>query len=165
MKDYGYHPTLGIAVRSDGMILIRGGSRGRKPHWTFGWKDRKGYLHVQINGKMYLVHRLVAETFIGPIPNGYEIDHLNRLPQDNRCENLRIVTRSQNNRNRKCCDRIDARGGTHKYEDAKQYRKEQGIRRCKTHKYVLFMDGKKHWVPNELAHTIMSIPVKERKYA
>ena len=45
------------------------------------------------------VHRLVYETFVGEIPNGYEIDHINTIRDDNRLENLRCVTRFENNNN------------------------------------------------------------------
>lgn len=43
-----------------------------------------------------LVHRLVWETFNGEIPQGYEIDHINGVRDDNRLENLRCVTHAEN---------------------------------------------------------------------
>lgn len=46
-----------------------------------------------------LVHRLVFETFIGEIPKGYEIDHINTVRDDNRLENLRVVTHRENQNN------------------------------------------------------------------
>lgn len=46
-----------------------------------------------------LVHRLVWETFNGPIPEGYEIDHKNRNRADNRLDNLRCVTHVENMQN------------------------------------------------------------------
>lgn len=49
------------------------------------------------------VHRLVYETFVGEIPDGYEIDHINRNKTDNRLENLRLVTHKQNCSNRTAC--------------------------------------------------------------
>lgn len=51
-------------------------------------KDRKTII--------ILVHRLVWETFKCEIPQGYEIDHINAIRDDNRLENLRCVTRSDN---------------------------------------------------------------------
>lgn len=45
------------------------------------------------------VHKIVYESFVGPVPRGCEIDHVNRNPKDNRLENLRCVTSSQNKMN------------------------------------------------------------------
>ena len=47
--------------------------------------------------KAVLVHRAVWEAFNGPIPEGLEINHKNCVRDDNRLENLELVTRSQNN--------------------------------------------------------------------
>lgn len=46
--------------------------------------------------KDFLLHRLVFEAFIGEIPKGFNIDHINRDNSDNRVENLRLATQSQN---------------------------------------------------------------------
>lgn len=46
-----------------------------------------------------LVHRLIAETFLGPIPDGYQVNHKNGIRHDNRLENLEVVTASENNLN------------------------------------------------------------------
>ena len=42
------------------------------------------------------VHKLVALTFIGPCPEGHEIDHVNGDFQDNRLVNLEYVTHQEN---------------------------------------------------------------------
>lgn len=44
----------------------------------------------------YLIHRLVAELFIGEIPKGYCIDHIDGNKLNNRVDNLRICTYSDN---------------------------------------------------------------------
>lgn len=46
--------------------------------------------------KTFYVHRAVYETFVGEIPVGYEIDHINTIRDDNRLENLRAVTHLEN---------------------------------------------------------------------
>ena len=63
-------------------------------------KDKNGYLFIglRVNGKTkwYKVHRLVWEAFYGPIPEGYEINHINEVKTDNRLENLSLVTHKEN---------------------------------------------------------------------
>ena len=49
-----------------------------------------------------LVHRLVYEAFKGEIPEGMEIDHIDRNRRDNNPDNLRVVTRAENMKNRSC---------------------------------------------------------------
>lgn len=68
-----------------------------KPSYTYG------YLKVSLSkeGKQrYLkVHRLVAEAFIPNPDNKPDIDHINTIRDDNRVENLRWVTKKENNNN------------------------------------------------------------------
>lgn len=118
------HPKLNIWVREDGCIYLP--QSGTNPaHWTFGSLDKKtGYLKVRVGGKLFSVHRLVVEAYLGKIPEGCEVDHISRVRHDNRLDNLHIVTHSQNNRNTRANDRVTERGGTHAYEDKRQYNHE-----------------------------------------
>jgi hypothetical protein len=50
-------------------------------------------------GRNVKIHQIVVNTFIGKIPKGYEIDHINTIRNDNRVENLRIVTHKENMNN------------------------------------------------------------------
>ena len=124
------HP-IGVLVREDGCVFVPK-SRARKEHWTFGSITSQGYATIKYKGKTYKVHRLVAESFLN-LDNRSEVDHINRNPSDNRVENLRFVTRSENQRNTRAHDRVDERGGTHKYEDAKKYHHEYQILWRKKH--------------------------------
>jgi len=46
-------------------------------------------------------HILVAKAWIGPRPEGCELDHLNGITTDNRAENLQWVTRQENEKRAK----------------------------------------------------------------
>lgn len=154
------HP-IGVWVREDGCIYLPTSGK-HAAHWTFGCKNNYGYLVVKVNAKQYRVHCLVAQAFLPNPWNKPQVDHLNRNRQDNRVENLSWATSSDNMRNTPQHDRVEARGGTHKYEDANQYERERGARHCKTHKNVRFSDGKRRWVTNEQALLLLALPVKDR---
>lgn len=56
-----------------------------------------GYCFVNLGrGVVKTVHSLVCETFHGPRPTGKEAAHGNGIPTDNRAENLRWATPTQN---------------------------------------------------------------------
>ena len=63
-------------------------------------KPKNGYINFRSNGKFIAVHRAVYETFVGEIPQGYEIDHINTIRDDNRVDNLRAVTPKENSNNK-----------------------------------------------------------------
>lgn len=54
-----------------------------------------------LKGKHFLVHRLIWESFNGPIPKGYDIDHLDGNPANNCLDNLEMVTHQENIKRRK----------------------------------------------------------------
>lgn len=58
----------------------------------------QGYKVVTLNRKRYYVHRLVWILVTGKDANGF-IDHKNRDKADNRFDNLRVVSKSQNEHN------------------------------------------------------------------
>lgn len=59
--------------------------------------QHRGHLRVALSGtgRLY-VHRLVLLAFVGPPSPGQEACHWNDIPDDNRLENLRWATRSEN---------------------------------------------------------------------
>lgn len=56
---------------------------------------------VWCNGKSYLSHRVIWEMHNGPIPKGMEVDHKDINNLNNKIENLRLCTSSQNKMNRR----------------------------------------------------------------
>lgn len=63
-----------------------------------GLRDPRGYKSVQINGNKYLLHRIIFMMFYGYTPKF--VDHIDGNPLNNRIENLRESTHSQNCFNR-----------------------------------------------------------------
>lgn len=88
-------PYKAYEISSDGRVRRSG--RELK-----GYVDRYGYQTVQLYfaglPKRFKIHRLVCEAFHGPCPEGLECAHLNSDKSDNRADNLRWVTRSENQR-------------------------------------------------------------------
>jgi hypothetical protein len=91
------------AIDTEGNVMRIGGGHGAKIGKILKPQTNGGYYIVNLwkNKKMkhYYIHRLVAMTHIGEIPDGYEIDHINRIKTDNRVENLRICTGEENRAN------------------------------------------------------------------
>ena len=70
-----------------------------------GKKCKSGYRYFSINqGNGVItnvsVARSVCAAFNGECPEGHECDHINRVRDDDRPENLRWLTKSQNLKNR-----------------------------------------------------------------
>ena len=64
-----------------------------------GYLHHSGYRYIKIHGKLYGAHRLVWLYHYGAWPNP-EADHINRIPSDNRIENLREATHAEQQQNR-----------------------------------------------------------------
>lgn len=91
-----------------------------KPHRKANAGDKvgtphsMGYIQVCLNNTLTLVHTIVWELHNGPVPDGKEIDHINRVRTDNRIENLRLVSRKDNQRNKgKYCNNVSGVTGVY----------------------------------------------------
>jgi len=72
--------------------------------------QNNGYIHISLNNKPYLKHRLIAEQFIenDDPENKTEIDHINMIRDDNHIENLRWCSRSDNLKNKSIYNGFEA---------------------------------------------------------
>lgn len=64
-----------------------------------GWLSDRGYWTIGIGARKYRAHRVLWEMANGPIPDGLQIDHIDRNRSNNRLSNLRLATGSENHRN------------------------------------------------------------------
>ncbi len=69
------------------------------PQKTFK-RQRGEYQYVSRKGKRVLAHRLFYELFIGPIPEGAEVDHTCNVMDCVNPDHLEAVTKLENNRRR-----------------------------------------------------------------
>ena len=76
----------------------------------------RGYKSVSLyknnKGKMAYVHRLVVQAFIGEIPEGMAVNHIDFDKSNNRLDNLEIVTYSENNMHSARAGRYDDKRGS-----------------------------------------------------
>jgi hypothetical protein len=75
-----------------------------------GCKNNEGYLQIKIDKRNHRAHRLAWLHTFGSWPTG-QIDHINGQRSDNRIANLRSVTHSVNQQNRKFAQRSNKSTG------------------------------------------------------
>ena len=104
-------------IYEDGRVWSKfGKGRFLKPK-----KDKGGYRLVNLyneNGKKHIrVHRLVAQAYIPNHEHKPKVDHINHITDDNRVENLRWATVSENTLN---TDKVKPNSGfTYIYDQGK----------------------------------------------
>jgi hypothetical protein len=82
-----------------GIFQWRGQRRGpKKPDNTAGTIHVRGYRQIRIDGHLYMAHQLAWLVVHGCWPEKL-VDHKNRNKADNRIDNLRLATNSQNKAN------------------------------------------------------------------
>jgi hypothetical protein len=87
-----YDPDTGLFTRVKQVGRFNSGE-------VVGYSNGRGWLRVKIDGKHYKLHRLAFLYMEGEFPPE-EVDHKNRIRDDNRWCNLRHATRGKNNVNR-----------------------------------------------------------------
>ena len=94
-----------------------------------GWALHKdGYAHARINGRLILMHRYIMSAKAGEIT-----DHINRNRLDNRKDNLRLCTLSQNGQN--ACKRTNR----NRFKGAYRNRRGWWDARIRVNKKQLFL--------------------------
>lgn len=86
-------------------IIQRG--RCKAGQIVYGSTHSDGYKVICLNGKLHYLHRVIWEIVNGPIPDGYEIDHIDRGRANNRIENLRLALKIDNMRYRELKPKAD----------------------------------------------------------
>jgi hypothetical protein len=80
------------------------GSRGipvlHAPTYYRPSRSRSGYYNLKLGGRTMAVHVAVALAWYGSRPRGFVIRHLDGDPSNNKPDNLRYGTRSENMRDR-----------------------------------------------------------------
>lgn len=90
-------------VSADGQIMRVKNVHGATPGRLIGQDvDARGYLRVTLLGghrgtaKGFFIHRLVAAAFLGPRPQGLQVNHKDGDKSNNAIDNLEYVTPKQN---------------------------------------------------------------------
>ncbi len=104
---FSYNPATGIITRIAGSVRSNGVPTSKGVGQPAGTSDGHGYLSITLfhNGvrQKMLAHRVAWVLFYGEWPNGI-LDHINRVKIDNRIQNLRIATASENRINSERCE-------------------------------------------------------------
>lgn len=85
--------------KNSGQIFWRKSRPGATAGKEAGSITAQGYRQICTGGRAYQSHRIAVLLVTGKWPEG-EVDHLNGNRSDNRWENLRVVSRTQNMRNK-----------------------------------------------------------------
>ena len=88
-----------LFIYNEGELFHKLSRGSRKTGDCVGNTHTSGYKRTRINNREVKIHTVVWEMFNGTIPKGFEVDHINHRKGDNRIENLRLVTRAENQRN------------------------------------------------------------------
>lgn len=93
-KYFDYDENTGLVTRKLSFPNAKKGT-------IAGTAQNHGYVVVSIKKNTYMLHRVIWVMKKGAIPRGMVIDHINGDKQDNRWDNLRLVSEIENNRNQK----------------------------------------------------------------
>lgn len=87
---FRYEPSSGHVIWKAGKFA---GHRAGSLHKTVGYRQ------IRIGKKYAYEHRIIMLLVHGSLPKDIQVDHINHDRTDNRLENLRLVTHTENGRN------------------------------------------------------------------
>jgi len=90
---FAYNKDTGVFTWYEARARVKAGS-------VAGSVNSEGYLGICVDKSVYLAHRMAWAYVYGEWPTML-VDHINGDPLDNRIENLRQATHSQNSQNSK----------------------------------------------------------------
>ncbi len=96
----GDHYKLWLRYERGRLFWTKKASSKAMPGYEAGWLDKDGYIVVTVAGRKTRAARIVWAMHFGGVPDGCHVDHINGDVADNRIENLRLATASQNACNR-----------------------------------------------------------------
>lgn len=108
---FNYDPETGFLTWRPGAKNRKGRPPADRTMQGVGKPNEKGYRKVQVLGRVWFVHRIAYAMHHNIDPGVNFIDHINRDPSDNRIENLRMVSHSENLRNRDHPRRMASKSG------------------------------------------------------
>lgn len=98
-KEIKGYPNYMVSSLGNMKSLNYRGNTG-KEHLLKIQKNKWGYSIVALcnkgKSKYFQIHRLVYEAFVGEIPQGMQVNHINEIKTDNRLENLNLMTPKEN---------------------------------------------------------------------
>jgi hypothetical protein len=101
--------------------------------WT-GWIGDQGYGLIDdraYSGHVLRAHRVAYEMRIGPIPEGFQLDHLCRVRHCVRPDHLEVVTNRENTVRGAHGSLVTHCPAGHDYDQVNTYIDPEGHRRCR----------------------------------
>lgn len=97
-----YDPTIWKPIKgADGYFVnMEGNIKGRSGKVLKGYLSSTGYRTFKVGkeGRQLPTHRAVAQAFIGDIPEGWVVNHIDEIKTNSNVMNLEICTIAHNNR-------------------------------------------------------------------
>ena len=106
----------------DGLLYWKSVAHGNKSYLigqVAGSTHKTGYRHITWMNRIHKAHRLIFMLHYGYLPK--EIDHINADRSDNRIENLREATRSENQYNKATQKNLSGHRGVSWHKKTKKW--------------------------------------------